>query len=315
MTHLAPGTDAPRPRRIGRLLAAPALLAVATVACSPAPAATPSPGASGGPTAGPSAGPTTSPSAAPTTGSIAHKTGARDVILRLEESGGFVMVEASATYTPSFTLYGDGTVIWRDTQAPPPEPTDKLLRASALNVAKLDEASIQTLLEEAIGRGGLGAATGPYNEMAGADIPSTIFTIDAGDLREPKRVEVIGMTPEAHPQNVQVITALIGLAERLRTFDTLVNEQPYAPPSWRGVLMPTEQAFGPVVDWPWTDLKPKDFGGDNGLFRVHELTREQVDAIGIKDLAGGVSGFALQDGQDLYNFAVRPVLPDELPGA
>jgi hypothetical protein len=253
------------------------------------------------------------PSAAPTTGAIAHKTGPRDVILRLEQTGGFVMIEATATYTPSFTLYGDGTVIWRDDQAPPPDSTDNLMRATALNVAKLDEASIQALLEEAIGPGGLGVATGPYNEMGGADIPSTIFTIDAGDLREPKRVEVIGMSPEVHPQNVQVITALIGLAEKLRTFDKLVDAQPYVPPAWRGVLMPTEQAFAPVVDWPWTDLKPKDFGGDNEFFRLNELTPEQVAEIGIKNLAGGVSGFVLQDGEDLYNFAVRPLLPDELP--
>ena len=312
MTHIASGADAPRPHRFRRVLAAPALLTILTVACTPAPAATPSPGSSGSPTSGPSAGPTAGPSAAPTTGAIAHPMGARDIVLRLEESGGFVAIESSATYTPSFTLYGDGTVIWRDNQAPPPESSDNLMRVTALNVAKLDEASIQALLEEAIGPGGLGAATGPYNEMGGADIPSTIFTIDAGDLREPKRVEVIGMSPEVHPQNAQVITALIGLAEKLRTFQTLVDEQPYVPPAWRGVLMPTDQAFAPVVDWPWTDLTPKDFGGDNEFFRVNDLTPEQVAEIGIKNLAGGVSGFVLQDGEDLYNFAVRPLLPDEL---
>ena len=92
-----------------------------------------------------------------------------------------------------------------------------------------------------------------------------------------------------------------------------MQAQPYDPPAWRGVLMATDQAFGPVVDWPWTDVKPKDFGGDSEFFRYDVLTREQVGAIGIKDLAGGVSGFVLQDGEDLYNFAVRPLLPDELP--
>ena len=215
MTHHVPGTDAPRPRRLGRLLAAPALLALVAVACSPAPAATPSPGASGGPSSPPSAGPTQGPSAAPSTGAIAHPTGAKDVVLRVEESGGFIMIEATATYTPSFTLYGDGTVIWRDMQSIPPESSDNLLRATKLNVAKLDEASIQALLEDAIGPGGLGVATGPYNEMAGADIPATIFTLNAGDLREPKRVEVIGMSADMHPQNAQVITALIRLQEKL----------------------------------------------------------------------------------------------------
>ena len=45
---------------------------------------------------------------------------------------------------------------------------------------------------------------------------------------------------------------------------------------------------------------------------IDDLTKAQVDAIGIKDLAGGVSGFVLQDGEDLYSFAIRPLLPDEL---
>jgi hypothetical protein len=317
MTHLAQGTDAPRPRRPGRLLAAPALLALVTVACSPAaPTGAPtSPSTSGGPSAGPSGGPSDGPSAAPTTGAIPHPTGAKDVVLRMEEVGGFAPIELSATYTPSFTLYGDGTVIWRDNQAPPPESSDNLIRTTALMTVKLDEAQVQALLDDAIGPGGLGIATGPYNEMAGADIPSTVFTINAGDLREPKVVDVVGMSPDMHPQNVQVINALIGLAEKLRTFDTLVDAQPYAPSAWRGVLIPTDQAFGPVVDWPWKDVEPADFGGDNEFFRINDLTSEQVAAIGIDDLAGGVSGFVLQDGEDLYSFAVRPLLPDELQDA
>jgi hypothetical protein len=311
MTHLAPGNDAPRLRRTGRLLAAAALLALVTVACSPAaPTVAPSGSPSGGPSAGPSAAPTDGRSAAPTTGAIAHKTGSKDIVLRIEEIGGFVPLESTTTYTPSFTLYGDGTVIWRDNQAMPPESSDNLIRATPLSVAKLDEATIQTVLEQAIGPGGLGVAQGTYGQ-AGGDIPSTVFTIDAGDLREPKRVEVIGMSPDLHPQSVQIVTALVGLAEKLRTFDTLVPGQPYAPAAWRGVLIPTEQAFGPVVDWPWTDISAKDFGGDNEFFRVNDLTTEQVAKIGIKGLAGGVSGFVLQDGDDLYGFGVRPLLPDE----
>ena len=311
MTHLASRAAASRPRLRGAVLAAPALLAFLTVACSPAPAATGGPNPSAAPSAGPSAGPTAERSAAPSSGAIAHPTGAKDVILRVEEVGGFVPMEFSATYTPTFTLYGDGTVVWRDNQAPPPESSDNLRRATPLNTVKLDEGSIQALLEEAFGPGGLGIAQGTYGQ-AGGDIPSTIFTLNAGDLREPKRVEVIGMSPDLHPKELQVVTALVNFADKLRTFATIVNAQPYVPPVWRGVLIPTEQAFGPVVDWPWTDVSAKDFGGDNEFFRINDLTSEQVAKIGIKDLAGGVSGFFLQDGEDLYSFAVRPLLPDEL---
>ena len=310
MTHLPSGLDAPRPLRPGRLLAAPALLAFLTVACSGAPA-TANP--SGGLSANPSAGPTASPTAAPTVeGEIAHPTGATDVVLRIEETGGLMPVESSVTYTPTFTLYGDGTVIWRDNFAMPPESSDNLMRPTPLMTTRLDEGSIQALLAEAIGPGGLGVAVGPYNETMSADIPSTIFTINAGGIPEPKRVEVVALSPEAHPKNLQVITALAGLAEKLRMFDTVVNAQAYVPAGYRGVLMPTEQAFGPVVDWPWPDIKPDEFGGDNEFFRTRQLTPDEVGALGIKNIASGVSGFVLQHGDDLYSFGLRPLLPDDL---
>jgi hypothetical protein len=178
-------------------------------------------------------------------------------------------------------------------------------------VAKVDEPAIQALLDDAIGPGGLGLAQGTYGQ-GGGDIPSTVFTVNAGDLAEPKRVEVIGLAPELHPQNAQVVAALAGLAEKLRTFDTLVSGQPYVPTAYRGVLMPTDQAFAPVVDWPWADISPHEFGGDNEFFRVHELAAGEIAALGITDFEAGVSGFVLKDGKDLYNFAIRPVLPDEL---
>jgi hypothetical protein len=315
MTHLPQGPDAPRLLRRGRFIAAPALLALLTVACSPGAPATvnPSAGPSANPTAGPTVGPTAGPTAAPTIeGAIDHPTGPIDVVLRIEETGGLMAVESSVTYTPTFTLYGDGTVIWRDNFAVPPESGDTLIRPTPLLTTRLDEGSLQALLAEAIGPGGLGVAVGPYNELMGADIPSTIFTINAGGIPEPKRVEVVGLSPDAHPKNLQVVTALAGLAEKLRTFDTLVNEQPYVPTGYSGVLIPTEQAFGPVVDWPWPNIKPNEFGGDNEFFRTRQMTLDEVAALGIDNVASGVSGFALQHGDDLYSFALRPLLPDDL---
>jgi hypothetical protein len=312
MTHIAPGPDAPRPLRRGRLLVAPALLALATVACSPAAPATGAPG-SPNPSGGPSAGPTAAPTSGPTIdGAIAHPTGAADVVLRIEEAGGLMALESSLTYTPTFTLYGDGTVIWRDNFAAPPASSDNLIRPAQLLTARLDEGTIQVVLAEAIGPGGLGVAVGPYNEMMGADIPSTIFTINAGGIAEPKRVEVVALSPEAHPKNRQVVAALASLAEKLRTFDTLVNEQPYVATSYRGVLSPTEQAFGPVVDWPWPDISPDDFAGENESFPTRQMTAAEVDALGIDNISSGVAGFVLQHGEDLYSFALRPLLPDDL---
>ena len=49
-------------------------------------------------------------------GGIGHPTGAGDVLLRISDEGGFVPVEYLLTALPSFTLYGDGTVVTQGAQ-------------------------------------------------------------------------------------------------------------------------------------------------------------------------------------------------------
>ena len=50
----------------------------------------------------------------PAFGAIEHPTGPTDVVLRYEEGGGFVMPAFLATQAPHFTLYGDGTIVFRN---------------------------------------------------------------------------------------------------------------------------------------------------------------------------------------------------------
>jgi len=50
----------------------------------------------------------------PATGEIDHATGADDVILRLDQGGGMMVRGGGATLVPPFTLYGDGTVVFRN---------------------------------------------------------------------------------------------------------------------------------------------------------------------------------------------------------
>jgi hypothetical protein len=104
-------------RRPASLSFLPAL-AIVIAACSAAGGASPAP-ASGAPSAAPSV----APAGSPTTGAIDHKTGATDVVLRYEEGGGFVMPAFTAAAVPHFTLYGDGTVIFRNPmlEGPPAE--------------------------------------------------------------------------------------------------------------------------------------------------------------------------------------------------
>jgi hypothetical protein len=85
-------------------LAATGLLALSLAACSAT-------GASPSPSGSPSASPTEA-------GAVEHPTGATEIVLRMKEGGGFVPMGYAATEMPQFTLYGDGTVIYRSAGMP-----------------------------------------------------------------------------------------------------------------------------------------------------------------------------------------------------
>lgn len=302
----ASGTPRPpsRPHRRGPATALVLLLATtaAAAACSPAPTSAP--------TAPPSGSPTSSPNPTASPVGIEHPTGAGDVVFRIEESGGFVPVEYNMTYAPNFTLYGDGTVVFRDPTAIPPEPVGNVTRLAPFQMVKLDEAGVQAFLERILGPGGLGAAVGPYTCNC-ADIPTTTFTINADG--QTKQVSVTGLSPDVHPQNAQIVAAMSRLVESLQKFgDEVGTERPYQPVAYRGVLYPVDQPFGPVVAWPWEDITPDQFVGPaDALFRTRAMSADDVASLGIPDATNGIMGVALQKDGKLYTFAFRPLLPDE----
>ena len=76
-------------------------------------------------------------------GAIDHATGATDVLLRYDVGGGLMMPGFSATQTPIFTLYGDGTVVFRNQTAEPPPAIGSVMPMSPLRTAKLSEEQIQ----------------------------------------------------------------------------------------------------------------------------------------------------------------------------
>jgi hypothetical protein len=298
MTDQLPASGTPRP---GRRLAAVTPLLLALAACSTAASPTGTPG--------PSAGPTTAPTPTVPPG-IEHPTGARDIVLRFEEGGGFVPIDFLATQAPSFTLYGDGTVVFRDSQATPPEPVGNVNRSVPFQTIRLGEAGIQALLEQALGPGGLGIAVGPYMGMA-ADIGTATFTVNA-DGRT-KQVSVSGLSPDMHPNDKLIVGQLAQFAEKLRTFGNgIPGEVVYEPAAYRGVLSKVDQPFGAVVDWPWPDIKPTDFvAGQNEFLMTRAMTPAEVAVLGIQGIEGGMMGLNFSKDGKAYSFALRPLLPDE----
>ena len=253
------------------------------------------------------------------TGGLTHPRGADEIVLRMEEGGGFVPAEFNATSMPVFTLYGDGTVVFQDATAVPPAPANGGATLHApLRTAVLSEEQIQALLEFAITEGGLAVARERYDNQMVADAATSTFTIHAGGVEKTVQVYALGFDAEPGPDS-NVKAALMKLAERLRSFDQggALPSEPYQPERFRGALWEVGPGVAAPKPWPWADLTPSDFvtpDEPNAFgFPSHDLTDAQLQALGLGVPEGAVSGltFTGPDGK-VYGFALRPLLPEEL---
>jgi hypothetical protein len=285
---------------------------------SPGPSAIPS--SSGSPTAtvGPSA--TGQPSGSPLA-TIEHRTGPTDVILRMATGGGFVAPGVLLTEIPEFTLYGDGTVVYRDpaTSYIEPSPSDGVARRQAFQTAKLSEAQVQAILADAIGPGGLGTAEELYTPCCIADAPSTTFTLRTTDLDKTVTVGALGFDSPNQGADAAARTAFQALAKRLVAPDLgTVTPATYVPAAYRGILYDAVDISpsAPSIAWPWATFGPDGFtvSSDPGAMQVptRTLSADDVAALSIDGLEGGADSMALKtsDGK-IHVLAVRPLLPDE----
>lgn len=298
----------PRPLvALASIALASVLLSACTNSASPGPTATP--GSSPASTPGGSPSPTSSPA----TGEIDHLTGATDVVFRFAEGGGFVPMGFFATEGPIFSLYGDGTVIFKDGTDVPPADQDGISRVAPYKTVKLTEDQVQAFLQYAVADGGIGVARANY-DGAGADLPTSIFTINAANQTKTVSVMALGMD-RGDNADALVLQALAGLGDKIRTFAREVDgEVTWVPNRWRGVLTP--DAMNPPRAWPWPDIAPADFVQraevDAPQFPIRTMTPAEADLLGLENIDGGFSGLSLTgpDGK-VYFFALRPLLPDE----
>lgn len=270
------------------------------------------------PTGGGSGEPTSPPSGTPVPGTVDHKTGATDVLLRYEEGGGFVMPAFLASQAPHFTLYGDGTVIFRNPALEMPPAQGSTFTFNPMRTAKLSEDQIQELLVLALGEGGLATARPTYENNMVADASTAIFTIDAGAISKSVSVYALGLDTQ-DGADAPARAAFAKLAERLTDFDQggSIPTEVYAPEAYRAVLIDSPGMVAPdILDWPWPDLSVADFepsGDPNGLqFPQRVMSPEEVAALGVDGVEGGLQGLLLNgtDGK-LYTLALRPLLPDD----
>jgi hypothetical protein len=302
-------------RRLAPLALAP-VLASTLLACSSgaAPSAVPSASPSGAPSADPSA----APSGTPIAGALEHKTGATDVILRYDEGGGFMIAGFAASQAPHFTLYGDGTVIFRNPLLEPPAAQGSVMTFNPMRTAKLSEEQIQELLLVALGEGGLAAARPNYENNMVTDVGTTVFTVDAGGVTKTVSIYALGFD-DPSGQDAVARAAFKKLADRLADFDQggTIATDVYTPEAYRLSLIESPGIAAPDIrEWPWNEVTVADFKPDadpDGLQFPHRtMTPDEVQMLNVTAFEGGFNGLVLR-GSDkkLYTVALRPLLPDD----
>ncbi|MBA3779442.1 MAG: hypothetical protein H0X16_09130 [Chloroflexi bacterium] len=315
--------DRRRPISLSMALGVAALIAVACSAGA-VPTVRPSPAPTGQASGSPAPSDVVSPSDAPgasgaaspvasgdTAGAIDHPTDAESIVLRMEECCGFVPITVNATQAPSFTLYGDGRVIYRG-----PISFDQTQEGlGAFRMATMTEAQVQQLLSFALEDSGLADARERYENDMVADAPTTIFSIDAGGITKSVSIVALGLRegPDAAAHR-----RFSGLAESLRSFEAEVERGNatdagiYEPEAYRAVLIEAEGMQGEVRDWPFRELAPEDFVQDPALgFRIRTLTPEEATELTETPVEGVLGINVTGPDRKPYTISLRPILPDE----
>jgi hypothetical protein len=262
--------------------------------------------------------PTETPIDSPTFGAIDHPTGATDVVLRFEEGGGFVMPAFLATQAPSFTLYGDGTVVFRNQRLDPLEPIGSVFPNRPFLTARLTDEQVQDLLASALGEFGLGVARPNYPNDMVADAGTAVFTVNAGGLRKTVSIYALGLEVEGVPDAAARV-GFAKLAERLENIDSggVFETAEYTPERYRGVLLEGQPGVPDAKAWPWPDIAPGDFisNADPNAFQIPTriMSTAEVEVLGIEPFEGGFQNLTLigPDDGKVYSFSLRPLLPDE----
>jgi hypothetical protein len=247
---------------------------------------------------------------APDADHIDHPTGATDIVLRVAEEGGFMMMETVMARVPRFTLYGDGRVVI-GTLAESAKAAPGNLPAEVLRETRLSEDEVQAVLRAALVDGKVGIAKEEFPVLV-MDVPTTVIELHAGGTDKRIAVAGLGMEPPPGP-DAAVLSALAELVERLVAIPT---DADYEAPASVAVLSPTEPAPGTATTaWPWPDTAPQAFDqpppDDQFGFTTHLLSPAESEAI--ENAPGAAAGPFTFDGPDgkTYVVVVRPALPEE----
>lgn len=190
--------------------------------------------------------------ASPERAAIAHPTAADKVVLRVVSGGGFVPVSVNLRLLPSFTLYGDGTVIVPGAviQIYPGPATSPLVRS------KLSERQVQAILQRAQAAGLLAPGRVDYGDMGTvgiSDAPTTTLTVNAGGRHISRSAYALGISAPSDRMPAKQAAARRALAGFIAKLPTGHAGAQYAPHALAVYVAPftgeKQKGAKPVV-WP-----------------------------------------------------------------
>lgn len=247
----------------------------------------------------------TIPSTAPS--SIAHSTGADDLVLKLSYEGGLVPPDYHITDIPDLVVSGDGRIF---TPAPASTPAPGELLENIL-VRQTNEEGLQALLR-VVDSVGLLAPPPEYPDRHNvADAPDTVLTIAAAGGTFVHSAYGLGIgDPEtgARKTLLDVVTALGDVAAVVGTAN-IDQGVSFVATTYRLQARPvdpvqlTDQAMPPtIVDWP----------ADTGvaLAAASECARVVAAAVG-RLFIEAMQNTYFKDGDVVYRVTVRGVLPGD----
>ena len=299
-----------------RIAVAVSAVAVLGAACAEA-----RPGGGGTPTD------PTGPSPSPVTPGISHPAGPNDLILKIEQTGGFVPVQWMLARLPSFALYGDGTLLTLGAQIEIyPQPA-----LPPVLVQHLTEDGIQRILELAEEAGLLGHDAMYMNHCV-ADVTTTVFTVVADGGTHVVSAYALGFDEGKNnpcvPENqVEARKALVEFESQMADLSKSLpagsydDPQPWDPTGLRLYVTEGDPSTEPGLNqteiaWPLEE-NLAEFGdpfGENGDpgFGTRCGTVEGDDLATLLPLAQQATQITpwTSDGKT-YGITFRPLFPDE----
>jgi hypothetical protein len=269
----------------------------------------------------------TAPSPSPVTPGISHPAGPNELILKIEQTGGFVPAEYLLARLPSFALYGDGTLLTLGAQTEIyPQPA-----LPPVLVQHLTEDGIQRILELAE-EAGLLAHDAMYMNHCVADVTTTVFTVVADGGKHVVSAYALGFDEgknnpcvpeeqrEARKALVEFEAQIADLSKSLPA-GSYDDPQPWDPTGLRLYVTEGSPATDPGLEEPevaWPLDEPlAQFGapyGENGTpgFGTRCGTVEGEDlATLLPSVRQATQITPWTSGGKTYGILFRPLYPDE----